>query len=438
MDALPQPAKVSRALKQLQIDGNVALGGRGSLKRKRGQDRTAIAPPTPPRSHSVSSQHKSPPIETPRVKSPLPANRKRQSLRGARISDQLDDTIHVAVSETSVEAQGYTNNLQLLDGDKTFQVIELTEYSDEIDEGAADYWFLPNTAVQQSEADAPGRPPPSFKVSRRSSRRRTTNEYARASPRSSTPPVLDNPSAGALPDFSVHSEACSTMDITASRKAAKLQRELRKLEIRANPSLSMKESSPPDPETSGPQNLARGEIPRSSRRPDHVFDKSVRELNPADQNLPVRFNRIQDRRETRMPKTRANGQRDGRAVRDDKRPSAASKRQQRPGSPLERTDDAASAVRLGDSGSRPIEAFPTNPDPELVDHLLYLLADAADEKNLVIALRDKAQDAIRHEVRWESPTSRQRRIKDEITVLDSWELLDEEITNGPKHVQSTD
>ena len=72
-----------------------------------------------------------------------------------------------------------------------------------------------------------------------------------------------------------------------------------------------------------------------------------------------------------------------------------------------------------------IERFPNVPPKGLADHLLSLLATAAQEQHIVRLLAGAARNAIMRDIRNEGYHSQQQRLQREIAAMQAWEMASE-------------
>ncbi|TKX26068.1 hypothetical protein C1H76_1644 [Elsinoe australis] len=432
-DNVHKSAKVSRALRKLQIDGNAALHGIPSLKRKRGQDVASTAGVlTPPRSHSVSSQRNSPHLDRADTILPGPRPTIRTSLQRISVPDQ-EDVIHVSTSRRT-----QTPPAQSL---KPGATVEDTSPADEDshDEGlnaqapgTEQYWFLPDGALLASESEVEV-----------NDNEETAEQQARQAVKSRASDTERGAvdSINTRPTSSIIRQTVSTEQLPAEKESVdqdasphastKVERELRKLEIRANPALNLKYSPAEEPLAT-----ARGKG-RAARRVSTDIIVSEKDEDPEDVSsapVPEKASKKLSR-EMRKLEIHANERLGGQTRNPTGQVYNPLKRVQRrqkpdgrgtPRSARALQQNRSTAPKLSTTRAQgPIEAFPKDPPPELVDHILFLLADAAEERELVCALQGTAQDAIARDVRWEAPNDLEDRVKGELDIMESWEPLDE-------------
>ncbi|KAG8623764.1 hypothetical protein KVT40_008740 [Elsinoe batatas] len=455
----PGSGKVSRALRNLQIDGNVALGGSGSLKRKRGhKDAIAAIPPTPPRSHSVSSQHGSPSAEKiDPVSAATKVQRRSTSRAPIRSRDSLTSrsrTINAGSASPGIPPRSPGNVAR-----RELPEAEQTDVKSSPATPAA-YWFLPGGGLSPGVADASDDQSEVVLAPSRRSRLPSNDESASVASQRKEPGRRASKrkrSSEGPDDEEAVEPVPARLDTPGLRSSAKLKRELRKLEIRANPSLSLVDTDntattkrttlatrhktrrsrgveEQDARTESPTEAAVDVIPipataKSVALPiatkPQVSEKAKQKLSREMRKLEIRANeRLSGR--TASPISQAEASRSD-TDQNSRFPRRRIHGQRNTSSRLRKSQLATPNVPNDVSARRPalIQPFPADPPPELVDHILFLLADAADERGLVAALQDKAQDAIARDVRWEAPGVVDARVQRELDILDSWAPLDE-------------
>ncbi|KAF4552422.1 Hypothetical protein D9617_10g074030 [Elsinoe fawcettii] len=450
--------KVTRALRNLQIDGNIALGGSGSLKRKRGQKESAAVLLTPPRSHSVSSQYVSPTV---------------RPLEG--VSSSIRDPITVVSGGQLRRAQGAAPN-HASSPSARYRSPDAKHSSDKESSTSANdttadarlsslypaaYWFLPGEGLMSgSDEGSDGRT-----EGRAQSQSDTIGASFGATGDEMTGVshiISEGRSIRGAPQgrTSEDVEAIPEHEITlAMRSQAKLKRELRKLEIRANPALSLKD---PDIGTSPPHKgvgfrvfakSSRKTGDASERSPAHHLDAQgvdgqqsgraagdlpfavAEPLEPFTEKAKKKLSREMRKLEIRA-KERLGGRTASPSLRNDasdappEQTARFPRRQVRhKRSPRSRRTRTMALARSRSPTRRKsvvaLKPFPTNPPDDLIDHILFLLADAAGERDLVAALHDKAQNSIRRDVRWLPPAILDARDQHEMDILEKWTPLDE-------------
>ncbi|KAF2218634.1 hypothetical protein BDZ85DRAFT_78812 [Elsinoe ampelina] len=449
--------KVSRALRNLQIDGNVALGGSGSLKRKRGhKDAIAAIPPTPPRSHSVSSQHGSPPTETIDPGLATTSLQRRSASRAPiRPRTSLTSRFRTKNAESASPdiAPESPGNIARTRAHETEKIDAKSSPTT-----PAAYWFLPGGGLSPGAADTSDDQSEVVPAPAQHSRLSSSSDSASVVSQSKEPRRRTSKrkrySRGAKDEEAVE-PVTARVDTPGPRPSAKLKRELRKLEIRANPSLRLVDVDLTDtmkhtdtrPNTRRSRGVEERELRTESPRQAVIQDSQVPTTKNSDAPPTVKQPPVSERanqklsREMRRLEIRANERLSGRTAspisqaepsrsdtdQNSRFPRRRNQGQRNTSNRLRKSQLATPTILNDASTRRPaeIKPFPADPPPELVDHILFLLADAADERGLIAALQDKAQDAIARDVRWEAPGILDARVQRELDMLDSWAPLDE-------------
>lgn len=205
-------------------------------------------------------------------------------------------------------------------------------------------------------------------------------------------------------------------------RTTKVSRELRRLQIDANPSL-LASSPQEDAPTAQPSKQTSSPAPARPRRTLQLDEPSP------SQQLPPKHKKV--KRELHKLRIDANPALGGKDldIAAPARTAGPGRRSGRNSRYLEReTQSILSENRSRKKQWKPtvleIHKFPKDPPSQLADHILLLLADAAQESNVVRALNGDARQAIR-DMRYQSQFVRDRRMQQELAIIEDWPVASE-------------
>ncbi|KAF2148658.1 hypothetical protein K461DRAFT_271292 [Myriangium duriaei CBS 260.36] len=480
----PKPAKVSREMRKLLIDAEPSLGGSGSLKRKR-RGRASLNPDTfdspttarhivpkkEPADDSTSFLHTLPQstqpqgstpgtdVSTPAAQEPahdtplrpsseqgnVPAQNSTppQEFLSAQESSPVQDTQVNAAQDAATVAENTSAH-------EVSQTQELAPAQPAAKEGRLPkpfYWFMPDDVSASSfgvpHSDAGN-------SSKQHSHRGTptvdesTPILAESPPRTQST-ALDSSAQSVHAPWPSEGSHTPTGPVRKKPRTSKVSRELRKLNIAANPALlgtptnailteaqdvgkpiEVMPREAAGPPVQHPEIAVAAEIPNApvasadlvatEPQPPPVEDKAVKR---ALKKLAINGNEslggtgtVVMRSSLSSRPVRGEIRTNGRLAKNHNTKLILKQRQTQSFKP--------SRVRARD----PVNAFPEKPNPEMADYILRVLAEAAQEHSIVRALEGDARQAIR-EGRHENPYKREDRMHRELADMESWQLVPE-------------
>ncbi|GAM89500.1 hypothetical protein ANO11243_075390 [Dothideomycetidae sp. 11243] len=405
----PASAKVSREMRKLLIDANPSLGGSGSLKRKR----TTRASPG-------------------ELQTPTQPGRSLSDVEAlSHASKVTSQTGHPATPRHIVD---------LASGSPVADVVPVQASNPAV--GGAlpspansqrryaqrEYlWFLPDDASASPAGSGSGSESNSSKLV-------TAPAPSASTPASEVPsetqmlPAIPSPEVSSrIVTYKQESGEGQTPQQNGHKRqrTSKVSRELRRLQIDANPSLLA--SSPRQPSSSTKPIGRQPPLPPPPEETEPSTRHNVHVVKASPP--PLQDKRV--KREMRKLQIDANPSLGG--VVAPMHNSQTVRRRSGRGNPAPVDESPIRATKVKPSRiTKPtsrldlkIHHFPKDPPEPLADHILFLLADAAQEHDIVRALHGDARLAIMRDMRHEGAHFKEERVRHELEIMESWPVARE-------------